>query len=441
MNEKIGQDWDAIVVGGGFAGITAARELGRRYDRVLVLEARDRLGGRTWYKKDALAGKSLEMGGTWIHWNQPHVWAELTRYGLDIIESPTPVRSVWFVDGVRKEGTFEAPWEPLEKAVVAFGHDAAELFERPLDPLRSTNLLGAVDQLSVKDRIDELDLTAEERALLASFWCMFASAPNSEAGLTTMLRWLALANHDVVAFMSMMKYKFANGTVSLIDAMAADSGATIRLETAVQAIAQGDNGVTVHTASGEAITAASVVVTVPLNVLNAIEFTPPLPKGQFHAADVGQASRGFKVWVEIVGTMDEVCIYAPEDAPVTYWQTEFLTDKGQLLVGFGPSGDDFDVEDTESITRAIKEVLPNVEVVGHTAHAWRQDEFARGTWPVLRPGQLTASLRDLQRPHGSVVFAGSETADGWNGFIDGAIETGLRAAREVGRILGNAPSR
>lgn len=440
MNEKIGQDWDAIVVGGGFAGITAARELGRRYDRVLVLEARDRLGGRTWYKKDALAGKSLEMGGTWIHWYQPHVWAELTRYGLDTIESPTPVKSVWFVDGARKEGTFEASWEPLEKAVVAFGHDAAELFERPFDPLCSTNL-DVVDQLSIKDRIDELDLTAEQRALLASFCCMFASAPNSEAALTFMLRTFALSNNDPTLFMSMMKYKFANGTVSLIDAMATDSGATIRLETAVQAIAQGDNGVTVHTASGEAITAASVVVTVPLNVLNTIEFTPPLPEGQFRAADAGQASRGFKIWVEIVGTMDEVGIFAPEDAPVTYWQTEFKTDKGQLLVGFGPSGDDFDVEDTESITRAIKEVLPNAEVVGHTAHAWRQDEFARGTWSVLRPGQLTASLRDLQRPHGSVVFAGADIADGWNGFIDGAIETGLRAAREVGRILGNAPSR
>lgn len=434
------QDWDVIVIGGGFAGITAARELGRRYDRVLVLEARDRLGGRTWYKKDALAGKSLEMGGTWIHWFQPHVWAELTRYGLDIIESPTPVKSVWFVNGERKEGAYEASWEPLERAIAAFGHDAAELFERPYDPLRSADL-DVVDQLSIKDRIDELDLTAEERALLTSFYCLCASAPTSEGGLTTMLRWLALSNNDPALFFEILaKYKFANGTVSLIDAMAADSGATIRLETAVQAIAQGDNGVTVHTASGEAITAASVVVTVPLNVLNAIEFTPPLPKGKLRAANAGQASRGVKVWVEIVGTMDEVCIYAPEDAPITYWQTEFKTAQGQLLVGFGPSGDDFDVEDTESIRRAVKDVLPNVEVVGHTAHPWRQDEFSRGTWPVLRPGQLTASLRDLQRPHGSVVFAGSETADGWNGYIDGAIETGFRAASEVGRILGNATS-
>jgi monoamine oxidase len=434
------QDWDAIVIGGGFAGITAARELGRRYDRVLVLEARDRLGGRTWYKKDALAGKSLELGGTWIHWFQPHVWAELTRYGLDIIESPTPVRSVWFVDGARKEGAYEASWEPLERAIAAFGHDAAELFERPYDPLRSADL-DVVDQLSIKDRIDELDLTAQQRALLTSFYCLCASAPTSEGGLTTMLRWLALSNNDPALFFEILaKYKFANGTVSLIDSMAADSGATIRLETAVQAIAQGDNGVTVQTASGDEVTAATVVVTVPLNVLSTIEFTPPLPKGKLRAANAGQASRGFKVWVEIVGTMDEVCIYAPEDAPIAYWQTEFKTAKGQLLVGFGPSGDDFDVEDTESITRAVKDVLPNVEVVGHTAHPWRLDEFSRGTWPVLRPGQLTASLRDLQRPHGSVVFAGSETADGWNGYIDGAIETGFRAASEVRQILSNAAS-
>lgn len=429
------QEWDAVVVGGGFAGITAARELGGRNNRVLVLEARDRLGGRTWYRKDALAGKSLELGGTWIHWLQPHVWAELTRYGLDIIESPTPENSVWFVNGARSEGSYEASWEPLERAIAAFGHDAAELFERPYDPLRSADL-DVVDQLSISDRIAELDLTAQQRELLTSFYCLCASAPTSEGGLSTMLRWLALSGNDPALFFDVLaKYKFATGTVSLVEAMAAESGATIRLETVVEAIDQDESGATVRTLSGDTFTASTVIVTVPLNVLNTIEFTPPLPQGKLRAADRGQASRGVKVWVEIEGRTDDFCVYAPEDAPISYWQTEFKTTKGQLLVGFGPSGDDFDVEDTESITRAVKDVLPDVEVLGHIAHSWRGDEFARGTWPVLRPGQLTASLRDLQQPHGSVLFAGSETANGWNGYIDGAIETGFRAAREARNML------
>ena len=76
---------DAIVVGGGFAGATAARELSRAGCRVVLLEARDRLGGRTW--TSSFAGQPVEMGGTWVHWHQPHVWAELTRYGLELAES------------------------------------------------------------------------------------------------------------------------------------------------------------------------------------------------------------------------------------------------------------------------------------------------------------------------------------------------------------------
>src|SRR3954453_4640442 len=80
-------DWyDVVVIGGGFAGVTAARGLRQRGYRVLILEARDRLGGRTWTSE--FSDQPVEMGGTWVHWVQPHVWAEITRYGLQITESP-----------------------------------------------------------------------------------------------------------------------------------------------------------------------------------------------------------------------------------------------------------------------------------------------------------------------------------------------------------------
>ena len=66
-------DVDVVVIGAGFAGLVAARELGRAGLDVLVLEARDRVGGRTW--TDHRLGHDLELGGTWVHWVQPHAWA------------------------------------------------------------------------------------------------------------------------------------------------------------------------------------------------------------------------------------------------------------------------------------------------------------------------------------------------------------------------------
>src|SRR5690348_760725 len=82
---------DVVVIGAGFAGLVAARELGRAGLGVIVLEARDRVGGRTW--TDRRLGHDLELGGTWVHWVQPHTWAEMTRYGREITRSPAVERS------------------------------------------------------------------------------------------------------------------------------------------------------------------------------------------------------------------------------------------------------------------------------------------------------------------------------------------------------------
>ena len=81
--------YDAVVIGGGFAGLTAARDLGKAGRRVLVLEARDRLGGRTWYREFAGTAQKVEMGGTWfVERYQPHIAAEIERYGLGVAQSP-----------------------------------------------------------------------------------------------------------------------------------------------------------------------------------------------------------------------------------------------------------------------------------------------------------------------------------------------------------------
>src|SRR5918992_3458642 len=97
-------DFDVIVVGGGFAGLTAARELGHAGRRVLVLEARDRLGGRAYTSH--LAGSHIELGGAFVHWFQPHVFAEMTRYGISHEIPPEPTRWFYMSQGRVHESTF-----------------------------------------------------------------------------------------------------------------------------------------------------------------------------------------------------------------------------------------------------------------------------------------------------------------------------------------------
>ncbi|GAA2785002.1 hypothetical protein GCM10010470_18860 [Saccharopolyspora taberi] len=91
------KSYDVVVIGAGFAGLTAARELSLRGRSVALLEARDRIGGRTW--TDRRLGRRLEMGGTWVHWLQPHTWSEITRYGLAVEPSPTGGPVYWLAGG------------------------------------------------------------------------------------------------------------------------------------------------------------------------------------------------------------------------------------------------------------------------------------------------------------------------------------------------------
>ena len=91
--------------------------------------------------------------------------------------------------------------------------------------------------------------------------------------------------------------------------------------------------------------------------------------------------------------------------------------------------------DSSAVADAVHEFLPDAEVVSTDAHDWNADEFSQGTWMAYRPGQVMRHASALQRPEGRLTFAGSDLASGWVGWIDGAIESGHRAARAAVEVL------
>src|SRR5262245_37796249 len=93
-------DFDVLVIGAGLAGLAAARDLNELGRRVSVLEARDRLGGRTWTGILPGTDVSVDFGGTWVHPDaQPAVTTEVERYGLELRSYPSPSVLVWWRDG------------------------------------------------------------------------------------------------------------------------------------------------------------------------------------------------------------------------------------------------------------------------------------------------------------------------------------------------------
>jgi monoamine oxidase len=429
-------DCDAIVLGAGFAGVTAARELRMRGLRVLLLEARPRIGGRTLTSE--VAGHQFELGGAFVHWTQPHVWAEIVRYGLEIEEPAltAPPRAAWVTSGELREGSFDDLSLLGFRAAGAFFFDAMQLLPRPHDQLFVPEI-AEVDPLSVAERLEGLDLPQDQRDVIDAIFATSCHCDPSHASAVEMLRWYTLPGSTLPAYLdSVGRYWLRGGTKKLIEGILADGRPELRLSTAVKSVQQQGEEVVVTTDGGETVSARAVVVTSPLNVLNQIEFSPPLSSEKRAAASQGHAGSGVKLHIKVRDQLGGFSGVAPWPAPLTSLTTELSDADGTVLTAFGPSGKLLDINDDEAIQNAVRRMLPGAEVEWAAGYDWNADSYSRGTWCVFRPGQLTRYLRELQRPEGRVFYASGDNANGWRGFIDGAIESGLRAGREVAAALG-----
>lgn len=422
-------EYDVIVVGAGFAGLTAARELAHAGRRVAIVEGRDRIGGRTWLAPRL--GLDLELGGTWVHWTQPYVWAELHRYGIDLAPSPVPQQASWWNGQAVVHGEPDELIDLLDRPNELLTTRSREVFPQPFAPLTSVAAAG-LDEESLAAHIAELPITAEQRSLLESFWTLNFNGRIADAAFTQALRWVALTNGDwKVNFEACATYKIKGGTKALAEAIAQDADVDVFLNTDVRGIRSEQADAVVTDVAGREFRAAQVVVTVPLHALHRIDFFPALPAARTDAVARGQLGLGTKVWFTVAGELPHFVALGAADWPLNFFQSEYHRDGKTYVIGFGPDAHAIDPTDRAAVEQAIGRLLPDVTVLETTGHSWVDDEFAGETWPMHRTGFLSESLAALQQPHGRIHFAGSDIADGWGGFIDGAIESGMTAARRI----------
>jgi monoamine oxidase len=426
---------DVIVVGGGFAGVTAARECALRGRDTLLLEARDRLGGRTWSTQ--WHGAPIEYGGAWVHWHQPHTFSELTRAGLGVIVSDEAAQASWYVGDERRAGTIEERDAIARRGWDRFVDGVQTALPEPHAPLSAPSELARFDRLSIAERLDELELDLEERAVLTAELESLAHAPLGTAGAVSVLRWHALSGYSLaLTQFTGGRVTIDGGTGSLLASIRDAAPFDVQLETPVATIAAADDGVQVTGRDGAAHRARVVVVALPLNALGALEFDPPLPADKRAAIAVGQASRGIKVMLRVRGDATAINAIRPGH-PFGYLASERVGDDGtQMLIGFGPDAAGRDWEDLAALQGQLDAILPGYELLDATAHDWLADEFARGTWAIHRPGWYGEHHAAMRRPEGRVLLAGSDIANGWAGFIDGAIESGLTVGAAAAALSG-----
>ncbi len=420
---------DVIVIGAGFAGLIAARELGNAGYRVLTLEARDRVGGRTW--TDHRLEHDLELGGTWVHWVQPHTWAEMTRYGRQIVRSPKAEEARWLgAEGEPRVASLDEFMSLISPGQQQIIDDVREVMPRGSEP--NGGSIAAIDHLTIQQRIDSIEMSDEARSANEAVWVGHVNAPLDQTGISSAYRWVAATGgHWELMHEASATYRVSGGMSEWTTLIAASVPGEIRLNTTVASITQDADGAIVATSSGEQIRARAVLCTLPANAIGSIDFVPPLPPVWQRQYTEKVASQGTKVWIKVKGSLPRFFGYATPQHPLSVLKSEFVHDDFSVLVGFGPDHTALDVNDLNAVQAAVDVIRPGLEVVEATAHDWMADPLSQNTWMTHRPGQLSRDLIELQRPQGVLHFATTDNADLWGGFIDGAIESGLREARRI----------
>src|SRR5436309_6168184 len=162
-------DVDVVVIGGGFAGLTAARDLRDAGVGCLVLEARDRLGGRTWTSTIPGMDVQVELGGTWfLRDGQPNIAREIERYGVAVTPSFVPTTFAWIAGGELRVGD-DVP-KMLADALDALAGPLGETAERARRYLEGADpATVADDDVAVTEWLARLDLPVEARDYLLTF--------------------------------------------------------------------------------------------------------------------------------------------------------------------------------------------------------------------------------------------------------------------------------
>ena len=431
--------------------------------KTLLLEARERVGGRTWTAE--VDGTTFEMGGTWVSHAQGRVFAEMQRYGLKDEISTTRTKgggcSYFTLDtgsGSRKlslEESTEMTFRAWRTFVNIDGNGGRDICPLPYSTLGNTLItfdeVQAVDQLSCRDRIEQVrdQLSADEIAILECLIGNCAGGLPENVGFLEMLRANALDGFTPETFEeNWILYKIREGQSKLARCIFDDAvrlGLQYSFKTPIKSIVEKAGTVSLTTTSGTIYRAKSVISTIPLSVLRNIHFDPPFSPLRKEAIDKGHVNYLGKMHAEVEGDLrglrgvtfpgDFICVYADG----------FCADgKSTRITSF--AGDNRGILDPtkepERLEPALQRFHP-MEVKKIVFHDWISDPYALGGPAWYSAGYLTKYLPELQKRHGNVFMASSDWASGWRAFIDGAMEQGALAAdavmEEIG-VLGANPT-
>jgi monoamine oxidase len=397
------------VVGAGLAGLTAARELQRAGADVVVLEARDRVGGRVW-SQELGNGAIVEMGAEFLLPGNTAIRDLADSYGLG------------FWDKGMRYGQREPRGAGTSTAALAATADIVRQALRRSDP-----------DVSARGFLAELDIGPGEReALIARV--EISSANSADVVAARDLTSLAHIDDDPAP-------SIAGGNDRLALALAGELGAAVRLSSPVESIAWTDDGVRVG-ATGAELEADACVVAVPASVLGAIHFDPALPRELAEALGGIRMGQAAKLFVPLGGAPPASAVMS---VPERYWswtatgQGETVQPVVSCFAGSARALERLDlVSGPDRWLHSLAALRPDLELdpAGAVLSTWADDRWVRGAYSTSPPMAL-ASVSE--RPVGPLAFAGEHLGGEFAALMEGAIRSGRQAAHSLLAAVRTAP--
>lgn len=414
---------DVIVIGAGVAGLTAARDLEAGGLRVLVLEARERIGGRTF--TDYSNGYPVELGAEFIHGASPEILQLAAQGGLPVAELQ------W--NALRKSNK---QW--INASEILSGMDV--LFEQ-------MSALESAPDLSFQAFLNRVDAPSEVKQQTQQFVEGFHAADPARISVHSLIQ----SNAAEEQIDGGRQFRFERGYKPLVELIASGLDSQVQLRAEVNRITWKTNHVQVQTAGGQTYQAGRVLITVPLGVLKAgvIRFNPDLPEKQqalqlLEMGHVRRVSLCFhrRFWQEHRRFENAGFLLTDALSFPVWWTSNPLPFPILTAWAAGHHAQALEQLKTDQIIDRAVDSLANLlemqpgtlrnELKNGFSYDWQSDPFSRGAYSYSVVGGGSAGCALAAPINGTLFFAGEATeCGGHNATVHGAIASGKRAAKEI----------
>ncbi|WP_427166882.1 flavin monoamine oxidase family protein [Streptomyces sp. C1-1] len=451
---------DVAVIGGGIAGLTAARDLVAGGKTVAVLEARDRVGGRV-VNLSLANGGVTEGGGEFIGPTQDRIKALADSLGVATFTTYNTGKNLLYKDGTRTPYATDGLLGSVPP-VDAAGLANAAIVQAKLDDMAKTVPVDAPwtapkaaewDKQTFESWLNANAIVPSAKFLLDVACTSIFSAQPRELSLLYVLFYIAAAGNESNAGTlerltdtanGAQESRFVGGSQQVPIKLAATLGDRVVLSAPVRSVVQ-SGGKYVVTADGVSVTAKKVIVAVPLPLTGRIAFDPLLPAARDQLSQrmpMGSIGKAIAVYDTPFWRADGLNGQVVSDSGVVRSTFDNSPPDGSYgaLMGFIEADQmrAYDASSTDEVKAAV--LKDYAAYFGDKAKSptsfvlqrWDNEGFSRGG-PVAYapPGVLTEYGAALRKPAGGIHWAGTETSTYWTGYMDGAVRSGERAAREV----------